>query len=173
MYNYIGKNELTPIDVVVKNADSNIACIKARFSLAIKVEELVPAGGAKTGGHHAAGQDAPTPTSRSSVDDTPEELRVVLGYLPLEQVVAVEHSCPDVNGPQPGGAAPDGAQEATLTNDNAELRNSQQRDNGTEQATDEIEMILTFACGKLAFTFTRNQTCAYLSSIKGLVKLGK
>lgn len=144
VFNAIGKNDLSPIDVVVKSADGRTACIKARFSLAIKVEESL---------------EQVADSESEQISNSTSESRVVLGYLPLEHVVAVAESCPDAwlatksFTKEPlgatGGEPPDTLEPEVL------------------------EMILTFECGKLAFRFERNETSSQLSSIKGIVKLGR
>lgn len=159
MYREIGKNDLTPIDVVVKNPDTNVACIKARFSLAIKVESLVPDVGSEANMQQVA--------SNETGETKPiEDLRIVLGYLPLDQVISVEDSCPDWSQPKPANS-----NETNPTSSTPAPVDT--KDEDTKQEPEDLEMIVTFECGKLAFTFKRNETCDYLSSIKGLVKLGK
>lgn len=121
-------NDLSINDIVVKNPEGNLACIKARFSLAIKVEA-----------------SSRTPPDTSMLNSAEDE-RFVLGYLPLDTVVKVEDSCPELK-----------------------MRNSSDK---ASDESDELDMIVTFECGKLSFKFKRDQVI-FLDQIKGYVRLGK
>jgi len=116
-----------------------LACIKARFSLAIKVE--IPLENAVQG----EGDESP-----DSVMIGNGEKRMVLGYLPLDSIVNVEESCPDVN----------------------PSNKKEEQADGKSSEPEELEMIVLFECGKLGFTFKRDENF-YLSAIRGVVNLGK
>lgn len=161
-----GINDLTPIDILVKATDSDNACIKARFALSIKVEEF----------------DDQWPANQTN--------RPILGYVPLEHVISVEESCPESRAKGP----PDGVKNGTISNrsSNEATGNEQakasetppgkdddttsgKKDEGKRDSEedDELEMIVTFDCGKLSFTFRKDKDRVYVSAIKGVVKLGE
>lgn len=181
VYADYGKNYLTPIDVVVKNSDDNIACIKARFALSIKVEEAF------------------TLRPQEAAGGANETIRSVLGYLPLEQVLSVEDSCPrrqeskdkkaaEANGPaaktngappgEPEKRGPDREQDQNAAaadhyhEHDHEHEHKHKHDHGDTEL-DKLEMIVTFGCGKLSFTFRRDKGRIFVSAIRGIVKLGE
>ena len=174
MSHYEGKNDLTPIDVVVKNAETNVACIKARFSLAIKVEseplDLIgpPPSPPQVDNHTqpAEGEQTPPGTTSTPAPDLSAPERIVLGYLPLEHVVAVEDTCPS---PPPASNTTSGAADASKQT----TTTTQTPPNKQAEQVDELEMIVTFECGKLSFTFQRDEQRTFLSRIRGVVKLGR
>lgn len=124
-------NDLSINDIVVKSPQGNIACIKARFSLAIKVE--------------AVNSPSSAP-SQADASRSIEEERFVLGYLPLDTVVAVDDSCPEPK-----------------TRDNT---------NKAMEEPDELDMIVTFECGRLSFKFKKDEAI-FMNQVKGYVRLGK
>lgn len=161
-----GKNYLTPVDVVVKNSDNNVACIKARFALSIKVEEqfnLSP---------KAMGQ-----MTNSSLNDGHSTIRSILGYLPLEHVLSVEDSCPEPAKSKPATTTTNGKTDDSKVELNGREANAgaakKTDETANELALQELEMIVTFACGKLSFTLKRDEKRIFVSSIKGVVKLGE
>lgn len=80
LYEQVGANDLSLNDVVVQDKESNIVCIRARFSLAIKVQEpLEPLDG---GG--------------DSSEKLPDDKVVDLGYLQLDQIKSIENTCPEM-----------------------------------------------------------------------------
>lgn len=145
LFKDIGVNDLSINDVVVKNSSGNQACIKARFSLAIKVE---------------AGLDS-SPDGGMLIDDgndqQVQEDRVTLGFLPLDSIVSVEDTCPETKADD---------------RDNSKSANEKK---GTQEVNevDEQEMIVKFECGKLGFIFKKAQDAYYLAAIRGAVNLGK
>lgn len=124
----------------------NMVCIKARFSLAIKVEAALE----NTLGESNDVSDMPGTNDTNSGDK-----RIILGYLPLDSVVNVEDSCTNSN--------PISQKNATDQDKSDHTKSEEPR---------ELDMIVTFECGKLAFTFKRDNDF-YLSSIKGVVNLGE
>jgi len=158
----VDKNYLTPIDVVVKNEDNTVACIRARFALSIKVEEAFELP------HGLSSQQDDRPAKDNGT--SPQMFRAVLGYLPLENVIKVEDTCPD--------EAPSNATSNKETKSNQDESKSDQAklddlQKTSFKPTDQQEMIITFECGKLSFTFRRDKDRYYMSSIEGIVKLGK
>ena len=161
----VDKNYLTPIDVVVKSEDDSVACIRARFALSIRVDE------ARQQQQQQNGSE-PLP-------------RFTLGYLPLENVLKVEQTCPDeqADGPAEGADKQKQKQQQQRPNANstAQARSASDGRNSSSELSagkllrdsDELEMIVTFECGKLSFTFQRDENKYFMSSIKGLVKLGE
>lgn len=137
---------------MVKNSEDNIACIKAQFALSIKVEEAFTLSAktvqTETNGTQPGGNDI---------------VRSILGYLPLEHVLSVEDSCPTKKN----------IKEKQSANANKTSEDEDKSKNNTDDEIDELEMIVTFECGKLSFTFRRDATRIFVTSIKGIVKLGK
>lgn len=208
----VNKNYLTPIDVVVKNEENNLACIRARFALTIKVEEAFHLPGAGT-------DEKLVTTNGTQQKGSKNEVRAILGYLPLENVLHVEDTCPDeinigttkTNNQAKNATAPNNntataakslSNETSTTMTSKEAPNpinsdkqspdrsdqQQQNKNGTKttsltlddndpaagkQDDNELEMIVTFECGKLSFVFQRDENRYFMSSIKGIVKLGE
>lgn len=143
IYKYVGVNDLSVNDVVVKSSTDNIVCIKARFSLAIKVEAAL---------ENTLGEDNDAPDIPNTNNTNGDNKRIVLGYLPLDSIVNVEDSCPN--------KSPSSQKDAA------------EQEHGKSDEPQELDMIVTFECGKLAFTFRRDKDF-YLSSIKGVVNLGE
>lgn len=155
IFRYIGKNDLGVNDIVVRSEEDDLVCIKARFSLAIKVEEAITT--------------SPEPTSTAAVNSAqdgekppvteetqPTDRRVTLGYLPLDSVVAVDNSC---------------TSSAKRYSDQQAAREKGLNETTPDLGDQEQEMIVTFECGKLAFTFQRQEDNFRVSSIKGVVNL--
>lgn len=141
IYKYVGVNDLSVNDVVVKSSPDNVVCIKARFSLAIKVEAAL---------ENTLGEDGDAPDIPATNDT--DNKKIVLGYLPLDSIVNVEDSCPSKS--------------------SSSQKDPPEQENGKIEEPNELDMIVTFECGKLAFTFKRDNDY-YLSSIKGVVNLGE
>lgn len=137
----MGVNDLSINDIVVKSSTSNTACIKARFSLAIKVEALI---------------ENDTNQQDGTTSEPVGQKTIVLGYLPLDSVMHVEDSCPH----EPAAQENDG----TMGQTGEPLKGKGE--------PDELGMIVSFDCGRLAFSF-RKEDNYYLNSIKGIVNLGK
>lgn len=168
----VDKNYLTPIDVVVKNEENNVACIRARFALSIKVEEAFQLSASQSAEKSAPTRQGPDESTAGS-----SEVRAILGYLPLENVLKVENTCPaepgaDTSGPATTMTAPE-QQAKSEQQTNVKYTNTTSGNASQQASLDELEMIVTFECGKLAFTFKKDDKRYFMSSIKGLVKLGE
>lgn len=74
LYRNIGINDLSLNDITIKSPKNENICLKAKFAMAIKLEEFDKL--------HQSRDDA-------TVSQGP------LGYLPLDKVVKVEHNCPE------------------------------------------------------------------------------
>lgn len=140
IYKDVGVNDLSINDIVVKSPTSDLVCIKARFSLAIKVESAIEY--TQTLNESAPGNEQPKD-------------RITLGYLQLDSVAKVEDTCPD-------STKQLSPREGPLDKKLLDFHDENQQ----------LEMVVKFDCGKLAFTFKRNEKF-YLSSIKGVVNLGE
>lgn len=153
MYKYVGVNDLSINDVVVKSSQGGTVCIKARFSLAIKVEALLeaPSNGAES-------LSSPVPTSPGCEDSSSD--RMVLGYLPLDSVIYVEDSCPETQPADDGSAEPPSQGEQ-----------SQSINELNQEELTELSMSIRFDCGKMRFNFKRDNQTHFLASIRGSVHL--
>lgn len=90
LYEKVGANDLSLNDVVVEDKESKIVCIRARFSLAIRVQEpMAPLDGG----------------NEKLKDEAGNEIVVDLGYLQLDQVKSIESTCPEMTTPAEGGEA--------------------------------------------------------------------
>jgi hypothetical protein len=155
-----GKNYLTPIDVIVKSSDSDTACIKARFALNIKVEEA---------------QFVISPANDAKLATNNHTSHPILGYVPLERVISVEDSCPEKSTKEENTKGKNKEKADTtgaIGKNDIEANDDKSISDKDQEDEDELEMIVTFDCGKLSFTFKRDQTKIYVSAIKGIVKLG-
>lgn len=142
---------------MVKSEVGDLACVKAKFSLAIKVETeeentlIAEPSDHRPGSpseHQGAGR-----SESNSTNGPVENKRLVLGYLPLDSVVNVRDSCPN---PKPqSGPAKDGIGGQLLLEEPKEL-----------------DMVVSFECGRLTFTF-KQEDKFYMSSIRGFVNLGE
>ena len=157
-----GKNYLTPIDILVKtgNGDSDNACIKARFALSIKVEEPQFVTSRAFDGNQ-------TPLAAVGANQTGHP---ILGYVPLEHVISVEESCPEVNLAK--GQTTKGTTASLQTNGDEKTTLVANDDEDKSVEDEELEMIVTFDCGKFSFTFRKDESKVYVSAIRGMVKLG-
>lgn len=139
----VGVNDLSINDIVVKSPKGDLSCIKARFSLAIKVEAVITPVEVST--------EEPENDLPNDPDTETKKERITLGYLPLDSVKRVDDSCPDESEPTPN---PTREADKKLLN------------------SDELRMVVEFECGEMTFNFKRDEKFQ-LSSIEGLVKLGK
>lgn len=84
LYERVGANDLSLNDVVVEDKESNIICIRARFSLAIKVQEPLEPLNEANGVEKATNE---TSDAKPVLD---------LGYLQLDQIKSIENTCPEL-----------------------------------------------------------------------------
>lgn len=143
----IGVNDLGVNDVVVRSATSSLVCIKARFSLAIKVEALLE--------HY--NKDDPF----SGRDGHNKNDLILLGYLPLDSVVSVDDNCYEPLTEKKSSPTSNGNQKDELN-----------RQTSLPSLAKEPELTIEFVCGKLTFTFHKDDEHYSVSSIKGVVNLG-
>lgn len=78
-------NDLTINDIVVKNPESTVACLRAIFLLNIKVQEIYL---------KPPRPDSTSPSSNAS-QDLNEEDGFILGFVPLDTILRVENNCPN------------------------------------------------------------------------------
>lgn len=209
LYKFVGANDLSINDIVVKSSVGNTACIKARFSLAIKVESLLenylsnnnnndgkePNNDDNNNNNDGGSGDQQHESSETTREthsngDMKVENKMVLGYLPLDSVIAVEDSCPEMISSQKTSEATTAtttivASSSSDSNNNNKQQASplnrqnsfQTKDNGQETSVEEpkeLNMIVKFECGTLNFEFKKDdEQNIYLSTIKGNVQLGK
>lgn len=133
IYKFVGANDLSVNDIVVKSESGDLACIKAKFSLAIKVET-------DSSDSLVMGTSERRPAVPGRISSNQ---RLVLGYLPLDSVVSVKNNCP---------------------------RPMHHNELEGKHGLNELEMLVSFDCGNLTFSFKRDQNF-YLSAIRGLVNL--
>lgn len=142
MYKFVGANDLSVNDIVVKSSQSELACIKARFSLAIKVETLLSEENPSSSGEEG----------RGSGSESENENRLTLGYLPLDSIVNVQDTCPE----------PKADSDQTVAGEDKEDKEAERK---------ELEMVVKFECGHFRFNFRQSSESFYTSSIRGLVHL--
>lgn len=144
IFKFVGVNELGINDIVVKSPESKSTCIKARFSLAIKVSAPIE--------NTIVTESTNEPNRTEGQVEEQQEESLVLGYLPMDNIKEIDDSCPELE----------------QTNKSASNNN-----NGTDTVEpEELDMVVMFECGKLGFTFKRGENF-YLSSIRGVINLGK
>lgn len=185
LFNYVGVNDLSINDIVVKSATGDTVCIKARFSLAIKVEALIgnflnnnsvedrsnksdnnSNNNTETSTENNSNNNIANSDKESSETGATEERpivnrKIVLGYIPLDVIVNVEDNCPD-----------EIELEETEANHSNQTNGDQQNESKqNENQTKELEMNVKFDCGSLKFNFKKEEIY-YLSAIKGVVNIG-
>lgn len=157
-----GENYLTPVDILVTaGEDLDLVCIKAKFALSIKWEE-------------ARFVTSPVNGNQSPTNSTSLESNPILGYVPLENVISVEQTCPEpVSKDKTKTENESAATNETIgATGDKESESKTSADKTGDKKDEELEMIVTFDCGKFSFTFGKDDSRFYVSAIVGQVKLG-